>query len=1000
MRNNHSRSNSRHVRFCILLISLLTVTASLSDMSASKAHSPAVRAAIATSAGGGPVAPSPRVVMPVGAPRKASAELSPRPAAAGVSTMKPRPAGAPLGAMIFVTTTAQKVGGVGTGGCSLQEAIYSANFDDNIAIDSTEQVDHFVTTDCVKGTGNDTIVLPAGAIFQMSNSLDDEKHNPLGKTATPLVFSTITIEANGSRLERAGNLNFRAFSVGTASVDTNPGGTPNVVSGTGNLTLRNAHIKGFATKGGDGKCGGGGGMGAGGTIYLKDGSLTIETSTFEGNSASGGNSATPVCGGFTARSGGGGGGLFGNGGAGGAPGGGGGGSARGNGGSGGGGGGGGGGGTVFDGAVGGSTIGGPGGFKCGGNGGDFNNNGHDSGCPGGGGGGGGARDSGALISGGDGGNGNYGGGGGGGGDGNLGQTSGGNGGFGGGGGSGGFGASALSLASGGNGGVGGGGGGGFNPGGAGLFGGNASGVRGGGGAGLGGAIFNDGGAVIIRNSTFAGNSVTGGVGGGFSAGNGTGAGGAIFSLNGSLTVLNSTISVNASTESGGGIVVFSTSIFGATSFNLRNTIIANNGADECFFMGTVIHNGSGNLITGNLGCPGMVSMADPQLGPLQLNSPGNTPTMAITASSPAFDAGDDNNCQPTDQRGVPRPQFMHCDIGAYEVACSAIMCPANLTQPNDLNQCGAVVTYPAPTTNGGCTPVCSPASGSLFPVGTTTVTCTADAGTCTFTVTVNDTEKPKLPNGCPANIVKPADPGQCSTVVTYTNPQATDNCPGVSVSCSPQSGSTFQNGTTTVICTATDGSGNTQTCSFTVTVKDTQPPSITCPPNVTAVTDQNACPSPACQVVNYPAPVASDNCPGVTVVCNPPAGSCFPLGITTVTCTATDTSGNTATCSFTVTTFDTALQDDSNPSIILLWNSITGAYRFCCNGITLTGVGTATGRGCVYTVEHNPADRRVLGRVDKSVHAGSGSLQAPPGTTRCTITDRTTLNDTNVTSCQ
>jgi len=203
-----------------------------------------------------------------------------------------------------------------------------------------------------------------------------------------------------------------------------------------------------------------------------------------------------------------------------------------------------------------------------------------------------------------------------------------------------------------------------------------------------------------------------------------------------------------------------------------------------------------------------------------------------------------------------------------------------------------------------------------------------------------------------------------------------------------------------IIGTISTPGGGGPSCSFTVTVQDTQPPSITCPAIVTAITDQNVCPAPACVVVNYLAPVASDNCPGVTVLCNPPAGSCFPIGVTTVTCTATDTSGNTATCSFTISVFDVALQDDSNPSTILLWNSITGAYRFCCNGITFTGVGKATRQGCVYTLQHNPADRRVLGRVDKAVHAGSGSIQAPPGAVRCTITDRNTLNDTNLTSCQ
>jgi hypothetical protein len=253
------------------------------------------------------------------------------------------------------------------------------------------------------------------------------------------------------------------------------------------------------------------------------------------------------------------------------------------------------------------------------------------------------------------------------------------------------------------------------------------------------------------------------------------------------------------------------------------------------------------------------------------------------------------------------------------VACT-ITCPANITKSNDPNQCGAVVTYPAPTTTGTCgTVTCSPASGSFFPVGTTTVTCTATAG---------------------------------------------------------------------------------PSCSFTVRVNDTQPPTITCPPNVTAVTDQSACVTGACATVNFPPPVVTDNCPGVTVACVPPSGSCLFAGVTTVTCTATDASGNTATCSFTITTFDVALQDDSDPSIILLWNSFNGSYRFCCNGITFTGVGTSTIKGCVFTLQHNPADRRVLGRVDKAVHAGTAAIQFPPGTTRCTITDRNTLNDTLLPACQ
>ena len=245
---------------------------------------------------------------------------------------------------------------------------------------------------------------------------------------------------------------------------------------------------------------------------------------------------------------------------------------------------------------------------------------------------------------------------------------------------------------------------------------------------------------------------------------------------------------------------------------------------------------------------------------------------------------------------------------------------------------------------------------------------------------------------CPTPVTVANDPNQCGAAVNYPAPTSTGTCG--TITCAPPSGSFFPKGTTTVTCSDTGGA----TCSFTVTVNDTQPPIITCPANVTAVTDQNACPAPACQVVNFTT-TASDNCPGVVLVCNPPSGSCFPVGSTTVTCTATDASGNTATCSFSISAFDTALQDDANPSNVLLWNSLTGQYRFCCNGIVFTGVGKALRQGCIYTLDHTSGiDRRVLGRVDKAVHSGTASLQAPPGTIRCVITDRNTLNDNPV--CQ
>lgn len=91
---------------------------------------------------------------------------------------------------------------------------------------------------------------------------------------------------------------------------------------------------------------------------------------------------------------------------------------------------------------------------------------------------------------------------------------------------------------------------------------------------------------------------------------------------------------------------------------------------------------------------------------------------------------------------------------------------------------------------------------------------------------------------CPANLVVNTDSGQCSkSNVTFTATPS-DNCPGVTVAYDPPSGSTFPAGVTTVICKATDAAGNTDQCSFTITVRDT--PVIACPSNLIALTCSNS----------------------------------------------------------------------------------------------------------------------------------------------------------------
>ena len=171
---------------------------------------------------------------------------------------------------------------------------------------------------------------------------------------------------------------------------------------------------------------------------------------------------------------------------------------------------------------------------------------------------------------------------------------------------------------------------------------------------------------------------------------------------------------------------------------------------------------------------------------------------------------------------------------------------------------------------------------------------------------------------------------------------------------------------------------------------ETMPPVITCPGNVTGITSPGGT-----AVVNYPNPAATDNCSTPAVVCNPPSGSSFPIGMTTVNCTATDAAGNQASCSFTVTVkvFDVCIQDDSLSSRVLLWNSQTGDYQFCCGGAVITGKGTATKQGNIFKLTHNSANRRLSAQFDAGTKRGNASLQMPPGVTICTIIDRDTRNN-------
>ena len=160
-----------------------------------------------------------------------------------------------------------------------------------------------------------------------------------------------------------------------------------------------------------------------------------------------------------------------------------------------------------------------------------------------------------------------------------------------------------------------------------------------------------------------------------------------------------------------------------------------------------------------------------------------------------------------------------------------IQCPADIVMEVDSNGCSRAVEFtvvasgsPMPTIRCriGNDPI---TSGHVFPAGTTVVSCTASnangTNLCSFTVTITESVPPTIT--CRGDVFAIAGLGEGGTIVTFDEPAVEDNCGVASVVCEPASGSFFATGVTPVTCTVTDNSGNTNSCTFFVTVEETQP---------------------------------------------------------------------------------------------------------------------------------------------------------------------------------
>lgn len=254
-------------------------------------------------------------------------------------------------------------------------------------------------------------------------------------------------------------------------------------------------------------------------------------------------------------------------------------------------------------------------------------------------------------------------------------------------------------------------------------------------------------------------------------------------------------------------------------------------------------------------------------------------------------------------------------------------CPADIAVSNDTDKCGANVDYSASVTDNCSASIAfSPASGSFFSIGTTTVTATAtdassNTSTCTFEVTVSDDQAPTI--SCVSDQSRSTNSGVCSytTVGDEFDPTAyDDNCSGSTIlndynNSSSLSGATFSKGTTSVTWTVTDASGNTTSCSNTITVTDDEKPTISCASSDTRETQSGVC-TYTVDGSEFDPVASGDNCSVSSVTNNINGGNSLDgevlnVGTTTVTWTVVDGSGNSETC-----TTDITVEDNTLPTVV------------------------------------------------------------------------------------
>jgi hypothetical protein len=284
-------------------------------------------------------------------------------------------------------------------------------------------------------------------------------------------------------------------------------------------------------------------------------------------------------------------------------------------------------------------------------------------------------------------------------------------------------------------------------------------------------------------------------------------------------------------------------------------------------------------------------------------------------------------------------------VNPYGGSGIVITCPPDIVIYNSPGFCYGVAVPGVPTATQGGYPIATirgtRADGLLltdvYPLGTTTINWTATGtngqiASCTQRVIVKYNEPPRIT--CPQSITVAAPTGQTTAVVNPGTATSTDNCAqdtiiGVRSDGQSNLGAPYPIGVTTITWTARDNTYNLSAqCTQTITVTSgvSGKITITCP-NGVGVNSQPG----FCYAVLIPAnPTTHDTANAAVTVTGARSdgvamNAAFPVGITTITWTATDTLGNRASCTTPIT-----VKDTQAPSVICPANITVSAQAGQC----------------------------------------------------------------------